>query len=199
MTMLSRDIAKKELIEEEIIRELMGLRSYLEKRIQELEDEAEKLKALFKIVDEVIVTKSLKKAEADEVVQNLDLFLFERGNEQFDNENYEKALSFYQRAAEINPDNFVMWYNVGAAYSKLGNHRKAAEMLKKAIKLKPEFIEAWDKIGKVYDRFVGAPSCRRCKGTKWKRRFYPNSRITVMQCASCGYIGLSMWKKPNSM
>ena len=41
----------------------MNLRSYLEKRIQELEDETEKLQALFKIVDEVIVTKSFKKAE----------------------------------------------------------------------------------------------------------------------------------------
>ena len=54
----------KESIDEEIIKELMGLRGYLEKRIQELEDEAEKLKALFKIVDEVIVTKSFKKAES---------------------------------------------------------------------------------------------------------------------------------------
>lgn len=61
--MLSRDDVEKESIDEEIIKELMELRSYLERRIRELEEEAEKLRALFKIVDEVIVTKSFKKAE----------------------------------------------------------------------------------------------------------------------------------------
>ncbi len=50
-------------VDEEIIKNLMDLRSYLQKRIQELEDEVEKIKSLFKIVNEVIVTKSFRKAE----------------------------------------------------------------------------------------------------------------------------------------
>lgn len=61
---MDRDDAHKGSIDEEIIKELMDLRGYLEKRVRELEEETEKLKALFKIVDEVIVTKSFKKAEA---------------------------------------------------------------------------------------------------------------------------------------
>jgi len=68
---LSRDNIGKESIEEDIIKELMSLRSYLEKRVQELEDEAEKLKSLFKIVDEVIVTKSFKKAETIPVAKTV--------------------------------------------------------------------------------------------------------------------------------
>jgi len=60
---LNLDDEKNEPIDEEIIVKLMSLRSYLEKRVQELIDETEKLKALFKIIDEVIVTKSFKKAE----------------------------------------------------------------------------------------------------------------------------------------
>ncbi len=60
---MSQDDTGKESIDEEIIKELMGLRSYLERRIRELEEESEKLRALFKIVDEVILTKSFKKAE----------------------------------------------------------------------------------------------------------------------------------------
>ena len=51
-------------IDEEIVKKLIELRIYLENRIQELEGEAEKLKALFKIVDEVIVSKSFKTAGA---------------------------------------------------------------------------------------------------------------------------------------
>lgn len=56
-------------IDEEIVKELIELRSYLEKRIQSLEEEAEKLKALFKIVDEVIVTRSFRMAESIPVAQ----------------------------------------------------------------------------------------------------------------------------------
>ena len=57
-------LAKDEVsIDEEIIRKLMELRTYLESRIKQLEDEQDKLKTLFKIVDEVIVSKSFRKAE----------------------------------------------------------------------------------------------------------------------------------------
>lgn len=65
---MTQDDAHKGSIDEEIIKELMDIRGYLEKRIKELEDESEKLKALFKIVDEEIVTKSFKRAEALPVV-----------------------------------------------------------------------------------------------------------------------------------
>ncbi len=61
---MAQDDEGKEPIEEEIIKQLMDLRSYLEERIKQLEDEAEKLRTLFKIVDEVILTKSFKRAEA---------------------------------------------------------------------------------------------------------------------------------------
>ena len=66
---MSLDDDKNEPIDEEIIIKLMSLRGYLEKRIQDLEDETEKLKALFKIIDEVIVTKSFKKAETIPIIK----------------------------------------------------------------------------------------------------------------------------------
>ena len=50
-------------IEEEIIKKLMELRSYLETKIAALETETEKLRSLFQIIDEVIVTKSFQRAE----------------------------------------------------------------------------------------------------------------------------------------
>ena len=49
-------------LDEEIMKNLMDLRGYLEKRIQELDEESERLRALFKIVDEVIVSKSFRTA-----------------------------------------------------------------------------------------------------------------------------------------
>lgn len=54
---------ENESIEGDTIKELISLRNYLERRIREVKEESEKLTTLFKIVDEVIVTKSFKKAE----------------------------------------------------------------------------------------------------------------------------------------
>lgn len=65
---MGQDNVKKESIDEEIIKELMDLRNYLERHIQELEEESEKFRALFKIIDEVIVTRSFKKAETIPII-----------------------------------------------------------------------------------------------------------------------------------
>jgi hypothetical protein len=54
----------EEGIDEEILESLMELREYLETRIHTLNDEAEKLRALYKIVDEVIVSRSFRGAES---------------------------------------------------------------------------------------------------------------------------------------
>jgi hypothetical protein len=59
---LHNNSQRDEGADEDVVKKLMELRTYLEKHIKELEDETEKLKALFKIVDEVIITKSFKTA-----------------------------------------------------------------------------------------------------------------------------------------
>ncbi len=50
-------------LDEEIIQRLIEVRVYLDERIKSLEDEVDKLKSLFKIVDEVIVSKSFRTTE----------------------------------------------------------------------------------------------------------------------------------------
>lgn len=54
----------EEGIDKEILESLMSLREYLETRIQTLDDEREKLQALYKIVDEVIISRSFRGAES---------------------------------------------------------------------------------------------------------------------------------------
>lgn len=51
-------------IDEEILESLMDLKEYLETRIQTLNNELGKLRALYKIVDEVIISKSFQGAES---------------------------------------------------------------------------------------------------------------------------------------
>ena len=50
-------------LDEEIIQRLIEVRVYLDEKIKSLEDEVDKLKSLFKIVDEVIVSKSFRTTE----------------------------------------------------------------------------------------------------------------------------------------
>ena len=61
---LSRRDQWEEGIDKDILESLMGLREYLETRIQTLDDEREKLQALYKIVDEVIISRSFRGAES---------------------------------------------------------------------------------------------------------------------------------------
>lgn len=60
---LAQKDAWEEGLDEEIVGKLMELRSYLETRLKEVEEELERLQVLSKIVEEVIVTKSFRVAE----------------------------------------------------------------------------------------------------------------------------------------
>ena len=60
---LAQKDAWEEGLDEEIVGKLMELRSYLETRLKEVEEELERLRVLSKIVEEVIVSKSFRVAE----------------------------------------------------------------------------------------------------------------------------------------
>jgi hypothetical protein len=60
---LAKKDAWEEGLDEEIVGKLMELRSYLETRLKEVEEELERLRVLSKIVEEVIVSKSFRVAE----------------------------------------------------------------------------------------------------------------------------------------
>jgi len=60
---LAQKDAWEEGLDEEVVSKLMELRSYLETRLKEVEEESERLRVLSKIVEEVIVSKSFRVAE----------------------------------------------------------------------------------------------------------------------------------------
>lgn len=53
----------EEEAEEEVIRKLSELRSHLDKKIQETEEELDRLRVLLRIVDETVASRSFKRAE----------------------------------------------------------------------------------------------------------------------------------------
>ena len=51
---------------------------------------------------------------------------------------------------EINPDNFVIYNNLGKAFEELNNIDEAIKNYKKSIKLKSDYYLAYNNLGNVY-------------------------------------------------
>jgi tetratricopeptide (TPR) repeat protein len=67
-------------------------------------------------------------------LQSLGLLLLDRGSP-------ERALSFLQRAVEVNPLNAEIWYGLGAAYFKSGRTREALDATKRATALNEDEVK----------------------------------------------------------
>ncbi|XP_048458872.1 E3 ubiquitin-protein ligase TTC3 [Rhincodon typus] len=62
-----------------------------------------------------------------------------RGNEEFKNENYEAAVSWYSKAIDLRPDNHILYGNRALCFSRIENYGKALGDGKRAIVLKPNW------------------------------------------------------------
>ena len=57
-------------------------------------------------------------------------------------EDYSKALEYYKKALQENPNDPRIWKNLSECYYYLKEHEKEMECLDKALELKPDLIEA---------------------------------------------------------
>ncbi|WP_170147852.1 tetratricopeptide repeat protein [Marinoscillum furvescens] len=73
----------------------------------------------------------------------------ETGNEFFKDGAYEKAISNYNQAIQLDADRFIFFYNRGSAHLKLGNNYAAITDLTRAIELNPEYQQAWNQRGET--------------------------------------------------
>lgn len=69
-----------------------------------------------------------------------------------EHDEYEKALSHYQRVVEIQPDYPHGWFNIGQTYSLLEDSEKAIESYKHAINVDPDDLEAYGELVTNYIR-----------------------------------------------
>ena len=59
-------------------------------------------------------------------------------------EDHQEALFFYNRAAEIRPQDYHVWFNRGNLLGHfLNNHQEAFASFERATQLKPDFYPAW--------------------------------------------------------
>ncbi len=66
--------------------------------------------------------------------------------------DYNKALSFYQKAIELNPDYVVVYNDLGIIYEKLQLPNEAEKMYKKAIELDPQYAGVYTNLALLYEK-----------------------------------------------
>jgi tetratricopeptide (TPR) repeat protein len=72
---------------------------------------------------------------------------YSQGVAQLSRDDYERALGYFERAAEMDPNYAEAWYQAGYCYGILGKHNDALRSMKQAAKLRPEWAETHINIG----------------------------------------------------
>lgn len=72
--------------------------------------------------------------------------LKEKGNLEYQNNNFDKALEYYSQALEIDPENPILWSNKSAALLKLEKADEAVVAAAEATKRKPTWSKAWNRL-----------------------------------------------------
>ncbi|MTJ09440.1 MULTISPECIES: tetratricopeptide repeat protein [unclassified Anabaena] len=70
-------------------------------------------------------------------------YWFEQGIELIDLERYEEAISYFDKAIAINPDDHDAWFHRGTVLDELQRYREAIASYDKAIAINPDDHEAW--------------------------------------------------------
>ena len=72
---------------------------------------------------------------------------YSQGVAQLSRDDYQRALPFFERAADLDPNYAEAWYQAGFAYGVMGRHQDALKASKQAAKLRPEWPESYVNIG----------------------------------------------------
>lgn len=64
--------------------------------------------------------------------------------------SYNEAIPLLKRAAEINPKDSILWYNLGTCFKLAGQTDKSIESYEKALELNPRYQKASVDLGLIY-------------------------------------------------
>ena len=103
---------------------------------------------------------------------------FNKGYNAVMDKEYDKAISFYLRSIELDPDYAGTYYNLGVVYGEQGNFPKAIELYEKAIELDPDYAWAYINLGNTYSNF-------------------DKTLIYYKKAARLGHKGVQDWLKKN--
>jgi tetratricopeptide (TPR) repeat protein len=117
---------------EKTLRESLGIEAYVETHLALAELLIAEGKRLDEAEGQLAQARELSQGSEDEA--RIELFLGEIATAR---NQYEQALSHYQRVVELLPDSAESWFDVGEAHRMLGNFEDAATSYKRAIELEP--------------------------------------------------------------
>ena len=72
---------------------------------------------------------------------------YSQGVAQISRDDYTRAVQFFERATELDPNYAEAWYQAGFCYGVLNRHQDALKASRNAAKLRPEWTEAYVNIG----------------------------------------------------
>jgi tetratricopeptide (TPR) repeat protein len=73
--------------------------------------------------------------------------LYSQGLAQLSRDDYSRAVTLFEKAAEIDPNYAEAWYQIGFCYGMMGRHVEALKASRQAAKLRPEWTQAYLNIG----------------------------------------------------
>ena len=82
-------------------------------------------------------------------------------------EKDKEAISYYDRALELEPDNEVTWYSKGYLLIILRKYEEAIECFDKALKIDPKFVKPWNNKGQALGKLGRAEEGLECLDKAW--------------------------------
>lgn len=122
---------------------------------KEIIEEAKKLEKEYNFKEALGLLEGLFQKEPDSKEAKealLDSLLSYGGylNDEF-SADYEKAITYFEKMVEIEPESYRALYNLGITYFNLGNLEKALESYNKALEIKPDYKYCYYNIGYLYE------------------------------------------------
>jgi len=77
-------------------------------------------------------------------------YYFTEGYKYFLQDDYSKAIEYYQKVIQIKPNNPDVYSNLGVSYSALGQYQQAIEYYQKAIQINSNYVNAYNNLSVVY-------------------------------------------------
>lgn len=75
---------------------------------------------------------------------------YNKGTEEFEQENYKKAVDYFKKALKVDDKFAFAWDNLGLCYRKLGEYDKALDAYNKSLEIDPDGLLPLQNIAVVY-------------------------------------------------
>ena len=73
-----------------------------------------------------------------------------------------EAIPLFQRALAMEPENPLLWLNLGIAQQRTGDYEEAIESFQRALGIDPQLTDAWLSMGLIFNEMEELDLCASC-------------------------------------